>query len=495
MGIVHPKPYNLKWPLTSTQVEGMDEMFLTLFKATRALQETVVAPVTSTLTSSTSVLGNIGSVIGQIGVRPSKQADEDSSSSSWPVTGINTPPSALFTQGSVIFAGPSGVLAQDNTNFFWDAINHRLGIGTATPSSSVEIHGVLWQYGYSYLGAVNSQVRPAVPSSIPGLAINWNYTGSAGEFDIWNSYPGAGTSFIFKQLTGASSHTDLMTLLANGNVGIGTIAPLHKLTLGVGTQNIAFEGAGGVPYAGFGYDFGLDGGNGAFVLKTNNGAADFNTIPMVLLRVSGNIGIGLVAPTAALHLKAGTVNPSTAPMKFTSGVNLTTAEAGAIEFTTDDFVATITTGAARKAFILDNGSRLTSGKVPIATTNGRLIDSTASLLIAAGFASVVASTFEKTETGSDANVLTYTTGAADEALNIQVMTDVSAITGTSIVVTVTWKDSNNVTATSILTLTAVGDGTINVPINAFTATNVVISTVFVGVSTAYKISAVIVRLK
>lgn len=79
-------------------------------------------------------------------------------------------------------------------------------------------------------------------------------------------------------------------------------------------------------------------------------------------------------PTAILHLIAGTTAASTAPLKFTSGTNMTTAEAGALEFTTDDFFATITTGAARKAFILDDGARLTSGRVPFATTNGRLID-------------------------------------------------------------------------------------------------------------------------
>lgn len=150
--------------------------------------------------------------------------------------------------------------------------------------------------------------------------------------------------------------------------------------------------------------------------------------------------------------------------------------------------------ATRYKIALQNTS-LTSGKVPVATTNGRLTDSTAGLQVAAGIPSIVASTFEKSETGSDANILTYTSGAADEFLNIQVAIDISAITGTSVVVTVTWKDSNNTTATSIVTLTAVGNGTINTPINSFTATNVVVSSVFVGVSTAYKISAFIVRLK
>ncbi len=40
------------------------------------------------------------------------------------------------TAGSVLFAGASGVLQQDNANLFWDDANNRLGIGTATPSAT-----------------------------------------------------------------------------------------------------------------------------------------------------------------------------------------------------------------------------------------------------------------------------------------------------------------------------------------------------------------------
>jgi hypothetical protein len=43
------------------------------------------------------------------------------------------------TAGSVLFAGTSGVLAQDNANFFWDDTNNRLGLGTATPSYTFDI--------------------------------------------------------------------------------------------------------------------------------------------------------------------------------------------------------------------------------------------------------------------------------------------------------------------------------------------------------------------
>lgn len=87
---------------------------------------------------------------------------------------------------------------------------------------------------------------------------------------------------------------------------------------------------------------------------------------------AGKIGVG-ITPTAMLHLKAGTAPASTAPLKFTSGTLLTTAEAGAMEFLTDKFYGTITTGAARKEITL-NDIALTSGRIPFITTNGRLTD-------------------------------------------------------------------------------------------------------------------------
>lgn len=58
---------------------------------------------------------------------------------------------------------------------------------------------------------------------------------------------------------------------------------------------------------------------------------------------TGSIGIGLTTPTARLMLPAGTATASTAPLKLTSGTNLTTPEAGAIEFDGTKFYATPST--------------------------------------------------------------------------------------------------------------------------------------------------------
>lgn len=47
------------------------------------------------------------------------------------------------TAGSVLFAGPSGVLAQDNANLFYDDTNNRLGIGTAVPATQLHVSGAM----------------------------------------------------------------------------------------------------------------------------------------------------------------------------------------------------------------------------------------------------------------------------------------------------------------------------------------------------------------
>jgi hypothetical protein len=62
------------------------------------------------------------------------------------VTGIlpyangGTNSNTSWTQGSIIYAGASS-FAQDNANFFWDATNHRLGLATTTPTTTLDVNG------------------------------------------------------------------------------------------------------------------------------------------------------------------------------------------------------------------------------------------------------------------------------------------------------------------------------------------------------------------
>lgn len=56
-----------------------------------------------------------------------------------PVGNGGTGTATAFTAGSVVFAGASGVYTQDNTNFFWDDTNNRLGIGINTPAQLLDV--------------------------------------------------------------------------------------------------------------------------------------------------------------------------------------------------------------------------------------------------------------------------------------------------------------------------------------------------------------------
>ena len=157
------------------------------------------------------------------------------------------------------------------------------------------------------------------------------------------------TNFIVQDTNSASNSTEI-ALLAGATSGISQIA----------FGDVNDHDIGRIRY---------DHSDNSMRFFTNAGEK-------VRITSGGLVGIGETSPTAVLHLKAGTATASTSPLKFTSGISLTTAEAGATEFTTDNLFFTITTGAARKGIVLDDGTRLTSGKIPVATTNGRLIDVT-----------------------------------------------------------------------------------------------------------------------
>lgn len=88
-----------------------------------------------------------------------------------------------------------------------------------------------------------------------------------------------------------------------------------------------------------------------------------------------NIGVGVIAPSAVLHLKAGTAATSTAPLKFTSGTNLTTAEAGAMEYNGTQLYFTPSSTTRNILAQVSGSTAIPSTYIPYATTNGYLTSS------------------------------------------------------------------------------------------------------------------------
>lgn len=100
---------------------------------------------------------------------------------------------------------------------------------------------------------------------------------------------------------------------------------------------------------------------GDILFYTNGETARFKQSGIFNLVGKEYIGSASTAPTALLHIKAGTTSASSAPIKLTSGTNMTTPEAGAVEFDGTNYFATSSTTRYTLAKTLTNTATLDFG--------------------------------------------------------------------------------------------------------------------------------------
>lgn len=147
------------------------------------------------------------------------------------------------TAGSVIYSNGTN-LAQDNANFFWDATNHRLGIGTTTPSALLEVGSGTGAPQVTLNGGSTSGTGPYMRFNQTGattayFGIDGAINGGTGtDIDIYNN-GNAG----FKVFTNANA-TPKFVVAGGGNVGIGTTTPYSLFSVG-GNAVIGAATAGG----------------------------------------------------------------------------------------------------------------------------------------------------------------------------------------------------------------------------------------------------------
>ena len=127
--------------------------FEALFRTSSSLQlpntatigDIPYASAAETLSMLADVATGNALISGGVGVAPSygKIGLTPHVSGTLPVANGGTGTATAFTAGSVVFAGPSGIYAQDNANFFWDDTNNRFGIGANTSLvTTLDIRGV-----------------------------------------------------------------------------------------------------------------------------------------------------------------------------------------------------------------------------------------------------------------------------------------------------------------------------------------------------------------
>lgn len=198
-------------------------------------------------------------------------------------------------------------------------------------------------------------------------AMFYNSAGQPGKAD------GGGVRIIVRNVQNtASTYTGFSTYTEIGYSGF-----MHS-TAGNYNQGGSLVYQGGTTYFGSIQSGGIHlvAGHASGIMRfTTGGEGTVNE--RVRIIASGLMGVfgtqTAFTPAAYIHLAAGTATAGNLPLRFTSGSLNTTAVAGGVEFLTDKFYGTITTGAARKELAL-NDIGLTSGRVPFVTTNGRLTD-------------------------------------------------------------------------------------------------------------------------
>lgn len=269
--------------------------------------------------------------------------------------------------GSVVFA---------NTPVFTNNITTPIiyggsGISSRTDFISTSGIGAGTSLAFRFLGGTNGGTEIIRADNNGLISFGGNFIGSSISISL------------VKNITGATSAG---ALFSNGTIMSDVTATARTFYQGYTTQAASFTltnlinnevdgciiGAGSAITNQYGYKV-----NSTLITATNNYgfhgsiAAASNRWNIYMNGTAqnylgGNLGIGQTVPTALLHIKAGTATASTAPIKLTSGTDLTSAEAGSFEY--NGTRLSFSPSTTRKRVLLSNDVAPANGQIPIGNT-------------------------------------------------------------------------------------------------------------------------------
>ena len=246
----------------------------------------------------------------------------------------------------------------DNSTLVLSYDDNKVGIGTADPYSDLEIYSSTANPFLTITGAHDTDYDPMIKFRTDATpTVKFSMGVDAGDSDKFKIYSGDG-------IGGTSEFTidtDGTTSISNLELGAQSFETNAGAVTWIDMPVTSAAAAGTVES----YTAMIDGNGLLTVYAESDGANGIQ---------DSGVGIGTTTPTAYLHIKAGTATAGTAPLKFTSGTNLTAPEAGAMEFNGTDLFYT-TSVPTRRTIVNTAASQTLTNKTLSAgsTWNGTAI--------------------------------------------------------------------------------------------------------------------------
>jgi hypothetical protein len=275
-----------------------------------------------------------------------------------------------FTTGSVVFQGASG-LTQDNANFFWDDVNNRLGIGTVSPESKLDvsydgINTIFRRQSNQYIKIttdnIGNEINSVSDTTLKSLKISTSGTApgnislspgtgvvAINDVGVINTaalhiVKGNATNYLqVSSSAGSASEGNIFLINGSGNVGIGTTSPGTKLHIESTASNQAIV-AGLVatsqrPVLQFSETSGsVSLSSGMSIEYDGRGTGDTNLLninniggsPLVTFQNGGNVGIGTTSPGYILDIASANFGVRSQALEVVDGVAFSNYSSGAL---------------------------------------------------------------------------------------------------------------------------------------------------------------------
>ncbi len=364
-----------------------------------------LVPVGSVVVSSTTASTNSSTgalvVTGGLGVAGNIYSSGTIITNSTMQASSVTATSAMITPIIYGGTGVSGNLRLESTtnvtkgNIILAQGSGNVGIGQATPLAKLYVDADGMSPNTPMPGSVAVFDNEAADMNISLMtaphrkaSVYFGNTGTASRGAV--SYQFNSQSYLDKMHFDVNSSTRL-SITGSGAVGIGITTPLYPLDIAAsGTLPLRVQSTTDGNSAGIRFDT-KDSGASARVgylswipaLGTNQSYFDFvnqTGTSLMSVRADGNVGVGVAAPNARLHLASGST--TVAPLKLTAGTLLASPASGAIEY--DGTYLYLTDGTnSRKAILTDTGgnyaiNHLTSaGNITMTPNSSVIVSSTA----------------------------------------------------------------------------------------------------------------------